>query len=108
MPHYILQGHTPVPVDDILTWARWFEEHDRKVGLATWRDAGGRELARVSTVFLGLDHGWHGLPLLFETMIFWPGHELDEYQWRHASWDEAAAEHERTCAVVREHLGAPA
>jgi hypothetical protein len=24
---YILDGHTPIQVNDTLTWARWFEEH---------------------------------------------------------------------------------
>jgi hypothetical protein len=68
---YILDGHTPVPVADVLTWGRWFETADRTV--ARTAVAAGVE---VSTVFLGLDHHFtgHGPPLLFETMVFHDGH----------------------------------
>lgn len=46
----------------------------------------------VSTVFLGLDHGWgKGPPILFETMIF--GGPLDDYQVRYSSWDDAETGH---------------
>jgi hypothetical protein len=57
--------------------------------------------ARVSTVFLGLDHGWSGgPPEVFETMIF--GGSFDEYQWRYATWDAAAAGHKRIVVALTE------
>ena len=40
--------------------------------------------------FLGLDHSWvEGVVLLFETMIFSEDKDVDEYQERHSTWQEA-------------------
>lgn len=52
--------------------------------------------ARVSTVFLGIDHRFFGdgPPLVFETMIF--GGPANESQFRYSSYDEALDGH-RTC-----------
>jgi hypothetical protein len=65
---YILEGKIPVECEDLLTWARWLEEHtaDRVVKQETV----GRFW--VSTCFLGLDQNFFGdgPPLLFETMVF--------------------------------------
>ena len=60
---YILNGHEPVPCD-METWARWFEAADRQVADTMQDDV------RVSTVFLGLDHGFGRRRELFETMLF--------------------------------------
>jgi hypothetical protein len=59
----------------------------------------------VSTVFLGLDHGWgrKGPPILFETMIF--GGEFDEDCWRYSSWDDAEAGHNAAVRKVRVKVG---
>jgi hypothetical protein len=56
----------------------------------------------VSTVFLGIDHSFSddGPPIIFETMIF--GGPFDEYQWRYATWDEAAAGHKRLVKALIE------
>lgn len=82
---FILEGRMPVPVD-LMTWARWFESADRVVAKSEVGDA------RVSTVFLGVDHSWgEGPPLLFETMIFGGPH--DEYQNRCSTWEQAEAMH---------------
>lgn len=90
--HYILNGHEPVPCD-VMTWARAFESSNRIVAKTTVGEA------RVSTVFLGLDHGFgHGPPLLFETMIFGGPH--DQYQERCSTWDEALAEHAKAVKLV--------
>jgi len=58
---------TPVPVDDVRTWAEWFETVNRRIEYDVAPD--GRI---ISTVFLGIDHGFvdGGPPLLFETMTF--------------------------------------
>jgi hypothetical protein len=84
---YILDGHQPVPEPDLIAWSRWFESADRHV-----RDT-GRDDVRVSTVFLGLDHGFGGRLELFETMLFVNG--ADAGVERYASWDEAEAGHKR-------------
>lgn len=49
----------------------------------------------VSTVFLGLDHGYRpgDPPIVFETMVF--GGPFDQDQERYATWDEAVAGHAR-------------
>ena len=97
---YILDDdHNLVPVD-LMTWAKWFGEADRRVA---GTEVGG---LWISTVFLGINHQWdaYGPPLLFETMVFskvkdpsrygdgegWGG---EEDMARYATWDEAIAGH---------------
>lgn len=54
-----------VPEPDALAWGRWFETADRAVKRETIGDS------KISTVFLGTDHGFgFGPPVLWETMIF--------------------------------------
>lgn len=92
---YILDGHTPVQVEDLLTWARWIEQCDRRV--ADDYPAAG---IMVSTVFLGLDHnfGERGPPLLFETMIFGGAHS--QWQRRCSTWDQALKMHAAALELV--------
>jgi hypothetical protein len=69
-------------------WCRRVEDMEYKVvAIAEIQDA------RVSTVWLGLDHNFSGQgpPLIFETMIF--GGEMDEYMWRWSTEAEALAGH---------------
>jgi hypothetical protein len=91
---YILAGHKPVPVRNLLRWARWMETADRQVKLSIQGDV------RVSTAFLGLDHNFsdHGPPILFETMAF-VGHEEVGSE-RYSTWTEAEAGHARHVAEV--------
>lgn len=57
--------------------------------------------ARVSTVFLSLDHGFGGgPPLVFESMVF--GGEHHEAQWRYSTWQEAVDGHAAIVAALRE------
>ena len=86
---YILDGHEPVPCD-IETWGRWFKGADRHVAETMQGDV------RVSTVFLGLDHGFGGRRELFETMLFVNG--ADQGVERYSTWDEAEAGHKRWVA----------
>lgn len=85
---YILDGRRVRLCRDLITWAEWFEKADRRVAETTVGDA------RVSTVFIGLDHQFgDGPPLIFETMVFggpWAG-EMD----RCSTWDEAEVMHEQ-------------
>lgn len=58
----------------------------------------------VSTVFLGLDHGFGDTPLWFETMIYKDenkGHFLD-YQERYETYEEAVKGHEQAIVWLRE------
>jgi hypothetical protein len=85
---YVLDGHTPVPEPRLERWAIWFQDADRHVRLSEQGDT------RVSTVFLGLDHGWgDGPALLFETMAFVGDDTVA--QERYATWAEAEEGHAR-------------
>lgn len=93
---YILDDdHNPAHEPNLLRWAEWFEHADRIVAVT------GNDARRVSTVFLGLDHGFGGgAPVLFETMVFGGAH--DTTMERYTSWAEAKAGHKR---IVREVFG---
>lgn len=54
----------------------------------------------ISTVFLGVDHGFHGKSLWFETMIFLKGSSNDLYCDRYETWDEAMAGHQKAIQLV--------
>jgi hypothetical protein len=85
---YILVGHEPVPEPDLMAWSMWMENADRHL-----RDT-ARDDVRISTVFLGLDHGFgDGRPVLFETMLFVNGSEAGVEHYR--TWAAAAAGHAR-------------
>lgn len=86
--YFKLNGHEVVACEDVLEWARWFENAQRHVADDTV------EGYRVSTVFLGLDHGFRhrGPPVVFETMIFTPDGEIEGMD-RYCTWEEAEAGH---------------
>lgn len=69
---YILRDGEPVAEPDLMVWRRWFEENTAARVVAFYGEI-GRGNVRVSTVFLGLDHGWNGEVLLFETLVFGGG-----------------------------------
>ena len=99
-------------------WAMWDPEHVKRII--------GRhetETHLVSTVFLGLDHGWIGLdtrPIWFETMIFdkTQRHELEldgkltgtwtigecMYEERYSTLEEAEQGHRAAIAWLNEEL----
>lgn len=68
----------------------------------------------VSTVWLGLDHGWYrehpSPPIIFETMVFTDdtnaetGFRDDFDQRRYSTEAEAIAGHQETCQLVRATL----
>lgn len=85
--YYVLRGHEAVPVASVQEWAKEFHSQNRHV--AVTEVAPG---VTVSTVFLGLDHGFgDGPPLLFETMIFSDYGGGDER--RYSTWAEAELGH---------------
>ena len=101
---YILDSNgDPVAEEDLLTWARWFEDAGkngkRRVDETTIGDS------RVSTVFLGLDHSFgDGPPLIFETLVF--GGKLDQEMERYSTKEQALEGHQAMCKMVREANGA--
>jgi hypothetical protein len=89
---YILQDREPVPEPDLLKWAVWFESADRHVKQTIQDDV------TISTVFLGLDHGWgDGPPVLYETMVF--GLYIED-QWRYSTWKEAEEGHDEVVKKI--------
>lgn len=99
MNNYILdKDKNPVVCNDLILFAEFMSNYSNKVVCNTQIDALN---TRVSTVFLGIDHGFNGSLILFETMIF--GGEHDESCSRYSTWAEAEAGHkkwvEKVCAV---------
>ncbi len=108
---YILDGHKAVVEDDLMVWGKWFEDADRHVAvthLPAWPlmvlvgklfKTKRFDPAKVSTVFLGLDHSFgDGELQLFETMIF--GGKQDEEMRRYATWEEAEAGHKEMVKIA--------
>lgn len=100
---YRLEGHTPVLDEE------WYKKMGDDRFVAKDRFLGDYE---VSTVFLGLDHGYgFGPPVLFETMIFRKkdpetllgitfyaeSFYIDSY----STWDQAVEGHKKACQFVR-------
>lgn len=103
--YYKLEDHSPVPVDDVLIWAEWFEEAYKSGGTIVKSDM--IQGVHISTVFLGLDNGFNFgqpgyKPLLFETMVF--GGELDFYKQRYSTWLGAESEHDKIVEKVKATL----
>lgn len=89
--YYRLDGHEAVPCD-LHEWATAFKG-PRHVAIYEFGDT------KVSTVFLGLDHGYgDGPPVLFETMVFGGPH--DGHQERASTWDEAQCMHDAVVRIV--------
>ena len=89
---YIIKDGVVVKETDLITWAMWFEEAhlngDRRV------DHTMIGKTSISTVFLAMDHSWgSGPPVLWETMIFSPNEELDNWTDRYTSEDDAKIGH---------------
>lgn len=92
---YILRGHHPIPMEDLLEWGRWMETSDRVVAQTKVGDV------RISTVFLGVDHSYEAVkPLLFETMVF--EGKLDGEMNRYCTWEEAEKGHQEMVKKVME------
>lgn len=94
--HYILEGMIPVPCDDFLEWAQWYQTAERHVAQDTV------EGVRISTVFLGLNHqfGHSEIPILFETMVF--GGAYDQEQERYSTWEQAEVGHRKWVKLIAE------
>lgn len=60
----------------------------------------------ISTVWLGLNHGWDGAILIFETMIFFTaeteeGFPNEDYQDRYSTYEAALEGHKKACEWVK-------
>lgn len=114
MIHWILKNRIPIPVDDVLAWARWYETADRTVAVTDIDPE-----VRVSTIFLGINHNHsanpEAPPILFETMVFGeekvnrvfgrPFHYREDLgQWRYHTWAEAEAGHKDVCTLIQHRL----
>jgi hypothetical protein len=93
--HYVETDDGMLKPAGVLEWARWFETHPRHVADDYVGDL------RVSTVFIGLDHGSFGggSPVLWESMIFRDGESLEMQ--RYAAREEAERGHAELLARVR-------
>lgn len=87
--------------DNPMEWARSLYEEERRVALTTLGEV------KVSTVFLGIDHGF-GLtkhPILYETLVF--DGPLDANCERWTNEVAALAGHDQWVERVREALAQP-
>lgn len=96
MNHYILKYRKPVLCNDFAKWGKWFETAHRRVRLTVLNDM------TISTVFLGIDHGWDGTIQLFETAIF--KNEDADIMYRCATWRQALEQHRSTVYAVKKRL----
>lgn len=107
--YYILdEDGNPIPEPDVLAWGRWVQENlDRKI-IEQTRIPGD---VLVSTVFLGIDHGfgfgWDDVPapVLWETMIFGGPHDM--YQKRYVSHAQAVEGHGEAVALAQSAVADP-
>lgn len=93
--HYILVDRQPVQVDDYMEFIYWRMQNEASMRVE-YTYCGPYE---VSTVFLGLAHGYHnGRPVVFETLVFGP--TGPDYGSRYCTWDEAVAGHARFVSTL--------
>ncbi len=101
LEYYTLdESNNPVPC----TLREWGDLYETETGQDRRRVASDTvDDYDVSTVFLGLDHGYgfSKKPLLFETMIFGkePG---DGYQTRCSTWKEAEEMHQKAIQWIKD------
>ena len=104
------ETNTPVKCqtwDEYFAWCHDLETHKRDHHVGDDEIVKNGESIRVSTIFLMTPlpcdaAAEQNRALFFETMIF--GGPLDGLEVRYATWDEAAAGHQRVCAEVRRLL----
>jgi hypothetical protein len=92
LPYYKLdEAGDPVPCEDVLEWARWFQEnHEARVVAKTLLPSG----CLVSTIFLFF-HG--GDSVLWETMMFNGPYDVCD---RYRSREDALVGHEKWVLVA--------
>lgn len=101
---YILVDGEAVAVDSLEEWGIWMSGSDDRLVRQTLLRLPDRREALVSTVFLGIDHGFGcapRLPVLWETMIFAEGVDEDGRRRPAASQVEALQDHEELVVALR-------
>ena len=91
MSRYYQRNGEPYPNDDVLLWAKDFENIEKKRVARNEKNG-----IVVSTVWMGLDHrfGDEGKPLIFESMVF--NDEGDEQvQERYSTEQESIEGHKK-------------
>lgn len=91
----VLKDKKIVVVDDLIEWAKALEKQDRRVAQT---EVG---IYNVSTVFLGIDHGYGSKQLWFETMVFGQK-SSDLYMDRYTTYEEAEEGHQRVVQLLTE------
>jgi len=94
--YYILKDGNPFPITDVVEWGLWYENADRHIAQNNF------DGVEISTVFLALDHGWNGPPILYETMIF--GGKHDQYQERYETVEQALRGHMVCCKMLEKEI----
>lgn len=92
----------PVAVDTLEEWAAFWGNRDtRRVAWDEFEPG-----IQISTVFLGIDHRYHGEgpPILFETMVFGLSMEDCDFMMRYSTWDDAETGHKVVVRKVKEQL----
>lgn len=103
MNHYILDENNDPKVVPLKEWGEWMQTADRSLA-RTIIDNSDPETF-VSTVFLGVDHGYGEFsPILWETMAFTGYDPLDEFTQRYMNAERALAGHSEICRQVKEYL----
>lgn len=96
MSHYFDQNGEPISLEE---WSDLIQKQKKGLAKTSWSDGTGRF---VSTVWLGLDHGFGmGDPLIFETMAF--GFE-EEHMRRYSTKEEALKGHDEMVEMLRSKL----
>jgi hypothetical protein len=101
--HYILDANKMAVPVDMMEWAVWFENATRTRQRMVAVENIGEDYV-VSTVFLGLDHGFGDVVLVFETMIFEVSNWRDIWMDRCGTWQEAIDMHEHGVAHAQQLL----
>jgi len=98
MSYYYNRQGEPIGINEL---GRLLEDENYKIV-----DRTDYEGILVSTVWLGVNHNFRdGPPLIFETMIFCDGiPELDEWQERYSTEQEALEGHKAAIALVNQVL----
>ena len=102
MEYWILdKDHNVIQANDALEWGEFFQDfNNRRVALTYLPDG-----TRISTVFLGIDHGvGTGTVLLFETMVFHNNSDLESDVERYPTWTKAKEGHKRMVEKWRNNL----
>lgn len=96
MDYYWDRNGEPMSREDWMT--KMSDDMYKRVALTTFPDG-----TFVSTVWLGLDHGFGSRkPVLWESMVFGPQVDSEQdYQWRYTSEERALAGHQAIVTTLQ-------